>query len=317
VLRPARWSGELPRATATARITPFAPMPVPRGEADFRQLDLALVLAAATAHAPVRARRGCCRRTSRLRLAARGAQRRGGPWDAGRLPVASARVQGEWRDGVALVKALSARGGGRTVEGSGAWEGQGWRFEGRVDQVDPARLHTALAPLPLSGPLKLEGEGRSVAFDLSLQAGAPRAAAVAGNGLASAAAAMALRELLAQGRWSGDTLSLGKCGCAPATPCWKASSNGSRGRTPAAASCSCGRLACRPRPRGSIAPARGQGSADLAASDLAQAQHWIARWPGLQKVFRCARIARTRRRRSWRGRADGRILRWTPTRTRA
>lgn len=285
VVRASAKADDLPQATATARITPFAPMPVPRGEADFRQLDLALLWPSAprtrlSGHVEVLPQ-------DKSSYALRGEVRNdaAGPWDAGRLPVASARVQGEWRDGVALVKALSAETAGGRIEGSGAWEGQGWRFEGRVDKVDPARLHTALAPLPLSGPLKLQGEGRSVAFDLSLQAGAPRAGSANGGGLAAAAAAMALRELVAQGRWSGDTLSLAQARLRTSDAVlegsieWQPQANAGNGRLQLRAPGLQGEA------RGSIAPARGQGSADLAASDLAQAQHWIARWPGLQKVF--------------------------------
>jgi translocation and assembly module TamB len=285
VMRPAARADDLPRATATARITPFAAMPVPRGEADFRQLDLALFWPSAprtrlSGHVEVLPH-------DKSSYALRGEVRNDavGPWDAGRLPVASASVQGEWRDGVALVKSLSAETGGGRIEGSGAWEGQGWRFVGRVDQVDPARLHTALAPLPLSGPLKMEGEGRSVAFDLSLQAGAPRAGTSTGDGVASAAAAMALRELLAQGRWSGDSLSLAQVRLRTSDAVlegdleWQPQANAGSGRLHLRAPGLQGQA------RGSIAPARGQGSADLAASDLAQAQGWIARWPGLQKAF--------------------------------
>jgi translocation and assembly module TamB len=285
VAGPAANAGELPRATASARITPFAPMPVPRGEADFQQLDLALFWPAAphtrlSGHVEVRPQ-------GPQDYALRGDVRNAavGPWDARRLPVASARVEGEWRDGAALVKALSAEAGGGRIEGSGAWQGQGWRFEGRVDKVDPARLHTALAPLPLSGPLKLEGEGRNVAFDVSLQAGSPRAGASAGSGVAAAAAAMAVRELLAQGRWSGDTVSLAQLRLRTSDAVlegnvdWQLQARAGTGRLQLRAPGLQGHAS------GSIAPTRGQGSAELTAGDLAQAQRWIARWPGLQKVF--------------------------------
>jgi translocation and assembly module TamB len=285
VLRPAKRAGELPSATATARITPFAAMPVPRGEADFQELDLGLFWPSAprtrlSGHVEVRPE-------GQQNYALRGDVRNAlaGPWDAGRLPVASARAQGEWRDGTAMVQALSAEAGGGRVEGSGAWKGQGWRFEGRVDQVDPARLHTALAPLPLSGPLALEGEGRNVAFKLSLQAGSPRAGAPAGNAVSAAAAAMAVRELLAQGRWTGDTVSLAELRLRTSDAVlegnveWQLQANAGSGRLQLRAPGLQGHA------DGSIASTRGKGSAEVKADDLAQAQRWITRWPGLQKVF--------------------------------
>jgi translocation and assembly module TamB len=285
VLRPAKRAGELPSATATARITPFAPMPVPRGEADFQQLDLALFWPSAprtrlSGHVEVRPE-------GQQNYALRGDVRNAltGPWDAGRLPVTSARVQGEWRDGTAMVEALSAEAGGGRVEGSGAWKGQGWRFEGRVDQVDPARLHTALAPLPLSGPLALEGEGRNVAFKLSLQAGAPRANASVGNAVSAAATAMAVRELFAQGRWTGDTVSLAELRLRTSDALlegnveWQLQADAGSGRLQLRAPGLQGHA------DGSIAATRGKGSAEIKADDLAQAQRWITRWPGLQKVF--------------------------------
>jgi len=285
VLQAGAAAGVLPRATATARITPFAEMPVPQGQADFRQLDAALFWPQAprtrlSGHVEVAPQ-------ANASWALRGEVRNAlpGPWDAGRLPVESLRAEGEWRGGMALVRSLEARAGGGTVTGEGSWKERGWHFAGRVDDVDPARLHGALAALPLTGPLELDGEQEAIGFLLSLKAGAPRAPARrdkgAAQGVLAAAGALELRDVSAQGRWAGDALSLSMLRVRTAD----ASLDGKLQVQLAQASGS-GELelqapGLRAHARGSLSETRGQGSADVAVQDLSQAQRWLARWPGL------------------------------------
>jgi translocation and assembly module TamB len=271
-------AGPLPRATATAHITPFAAMPVPRGAADFERLDLAMFWPAAprtelSGHVEV-----VPLPESSYRLAADLRNAAAGPWDRGRLPVSTATVQGTWRDGTALVESLAAQAGGGRVEGSGTWEGPGWKFEGRVVGVDPARLHTSLASLPISGPVQLTGAGRAVDFDVALRAGAGSGR---GSGAARAARALELRELVARGRWEGDAIALAQLRLRTSD----ASLQG-QAKWDLSAQAGSGKLQLRApgmqaQAEGSIAPARGQGSAKLAAGDLAVAQRWWARWPGV------------------------------------
>ncbi|NNU43875.1 translocation/assembly module TamB domain-containing protein [Ramlibacter montanisoli] len=278
--------GELPRATASARLAPFAAMPVPKGEADFQQLDLAMFWPAAprtllSGHVEVvPSAAGAYALRADLR------NRAAGPWDAKKLPVVTARGEGEWRDGVALVKTLAAEAGGGRIEGSGAWEGQGWKFEGRVDAVDPAQLHTSLAPLPLTGPLRLQGEGRTVNFDVSLQAGAPRSRVARDDALPAAASALELRDVLAKGRWAGDALSLSQLRVRTSDALlegeldWQLAASRGQGRLNLRAP------GLQAQAKGSVAESRGQGSADIASTDLAQAQRWLARWPGLRDMLK-------------------------------
>ncbi|QJW83975.1 hypothetical protein HK414_08495 [Ramlibacter terrae] len=135
-----------------------------------------------------------------------------GPWDAKRLPLASAGAEGEWRSGTALVRSLQAQLGGGSIEGNGAREGGGWNFSGKVDDVDPSQLHGAMAPLPLSGPIKARGEAGAVDFDVALEAGAARRAPPARKpdpgGQAAWLVALELREATAKGRYAGDSLTL-------------------------------------------------------------------------------------------------------------
>ena len=277
-------SGELPQATATARITPFAAMPVPRGSADFRRLDLALFWPAAP-HTALSGHVGvqpAGKADWQLQADVRNAD--AGPWDAQRLPVTAARAQGEWRNGQALVRTLRAEAGGGVVEGSGAWADGGWRFDGRVDAVDPAQLHTALAPLPLTGPLKLASQEHGIAFDVDLKAGAPRKHEVTSGPdqhIAAAVGALDLRDIVAQGRWSGDVVSLAQLRVHSSD----ASLEG-HGQVRLAEHAGDGELALQApglqvKARGSASETAGQGSAEVHAPDLAQARRWLARWPGL------------------------------------
>jgi translocation and assembly module TamB len=315
--------GALPDARASARITPFEAMPVPRGEADFQQLDLAMFWPSAprtrlSGHAEVvPAGTGTFRITADLRNA------EPGPWDAHKLPVATLRGAGEWRDGKALVQSLMVEAGGGRVEGAGAWQGKGWNFAGRVEGVDPSQLHSMLASLPLTGPLKLDGEGQAVGFDVALQAGPARARNGASQGGAPAAAlALDLRELLAKGRWTGAVLSLPLVRARTGDAQLEGELEWQR-----AAQAASGRLQLRAPglqavARGSIAETRGQGSAELASADLAQAQRWLARWPVIGPALKPLTLrGQSHAQLAWQGgwrdpsvqvRASARSLGWQP-----
>jgi translocation and assembly module TamB len=278
-------AADLPSATATAHITAFAPMPVPRGAADFRQLDLALLWPAAprtllSGHldvAPVEM--GAWRLRADVRNALPGA------WDAQRLPVSRAQAEGEWRNGVALVRQLRAQLAGGTVAGEGAWEGEGWRFDGRVDGVDPAGLHTSLASLPLTGPLKLAGRGGEVEFDLALQARGGAPARKGAGELQQALAALELREAVAKGRYAGDALALKPLRVRTSDALLEGeltlqlASLGGEGQLQLRAP------GLQAQASGSLAETRGKGSITLAAADLAAAQQWLRRWPVLHDAL--------------------------------
>ncbi|MEJ8836702.1 translocation/assembly module TamB domain-containing protein [Ramlibacter sp. AN1133] len=290
VLQPRPDRGLLPQATATARITPFDAMPVPQGEADFRQLDAALFWPQAprtrlSGHVEVVPQ-------ADKSWALRGELRNAlpGPWDAGRLPIASLRAQGDWRGGMALVRSLEAKAGGGTVTGEGSWKERGWHFAGRVDDVDPSQLHGRLAPLPLTGPLELEGEPGAVGFVLSLKAGAPRAPARRAKGDAqgvlAAAGALELRDVSAQGRWAGNALSLAMLRVRTADATLDGKLELQLAQAAGSGQLELQAPGLRATARGSLSETRGQGNADVAASDLAQAQRWLARWPGLANALK-------------------------------
>lgn len=268
----------LPQATASAQIHPFERMPVPQAVADFQQVDARLFWPQAphtllSGHVQVQPE---AKDQYLLQADVRNAA--AGPWDAQRLPVTTLQLAGEWRDGSALLQSLAADAGGGHVAGSGRWRGRGWSFEGRVADVDPARLHTQLAALPLSGPVKLAGEGQKVDFDLDLRTQSPRGTRA--PGLAADAGALQLRDVLAQGRWSGTALTLAQLQVRTSD----ASLEGAGEWQPAARAGS-GHLQLEApglegKAQGQLAPTSGRGTLELAARDLAQARRWLARWPG-------------------------------------
>lgn len=272
-------TGSLPEGTATARLSPFAEFPLVRAEADVRRLDLALLWPQAprtslSGHVEV-----VPAEPSVFRLEADLRNEAAGPWDQKRLPVESLRAGGEWRRGTALLRSLEARAGGGRIEGRGGWRDTGWEFQGEVAQVDPARLHTKLAPLPLSGPLKLAGEGSAVDFDVLLQAGPMRGRSGDAT-LRAAVGALELRDLLAKGRYARDTVRLSQLRVRTSDAllegelAWQLVAHAGEGRLQLRAP------GLQAQAQGSTAETRGQGNAALTASDLAQARRWLARWPG-------------------------------------
>jgi len=288
------------RATATARLMPWAAQPVPQAEGEFQQLDLH----ALWREAPRTSLSGQVRvqpaGTATWALSADLANALAGPWDRQRLPLDQVTAQGEWRaGGEALVRQLQARVGGGEVQAQGQWRpAGGWTVQGRLHGVDPARVHGAMAPGPVSGRAELEGQGQAVSFDAQLRAagraGGPRPAGVA--------PALALRELVARGRWDGALLTL---------PAFDLRTADARAR---------GALELRPRELagagqvtleapglqgqadGRLAAASGGGSLRLRVADLGQALRWARSLPQAPPVLRTlAATGRGEARVAWQG----------------
>lgn len=282
---PRAQGGAVPHADARAQLRVAEPMPLVRGNAEFRAIDLAHFWpdAPATALSGQASVVPAGTSTFRLRADVRNAQP--GPWDKGRLPVAGARLQGEWRDGVAIVQSLDAQAGGGRIEGSGGWRGeQGWDFRGEVAGVDPAQLHSSLAALPLSGPIKLAGEGSAVDFDVALVAGRPRSAA-RGDTLGATVGALQLREASAKGRWAGDTLAL-----APVRIRTSDAALEGNVKVGLQARSASGKLQLRAPglqagADGDISETRGQGALQVQAADFARIQQWLRRLPGAREAL--------------------------------
>jgi len=291
------------RANATARLTPWAAQPVPQAEGDFRQLDLH----ALWREAPRTSLSGQVRvqpaGTATWSLTADLANELPGPWDQQRLPVAALTLQGEWRaGGEALVQRLQARVGGGEVQARGEWgRTGGWAVRGTLSGVNPAAVHSAMAPLPVTGRADLEGAGPAVSFEADLRAGGG-ARGRRQPGAAGTVQALELRAATARGRWDGALLSL---------RAFDVRTSDARAR---------GELEVRPRDLagqgkvtvdapglraladGQLAAASGGGALQLRIADLGQALRWARRLPGAPEALRgLAAAGRGEARVAWQG----------------
>ncbi|AEG93639.1 Conserved hypothetical protein [Ramlibacter tataouinensis TTB310] len=282
-------SGELPRASATARLTPWGAFPVPQAQVQLREIDAGALWPQAPA----------TRLGGELRIAPAGAGRWAlvadlrnglpGPWDDGRLPLERLRTEAEWRSGgTALVRQLDATLGGGRLQGQGEWRQQGgWRAQAQLRGVNPAALYSELAPLPLGGTLQASSPGSGaaapVAFEVDLQAQGDPARPASGpvrGALAEALQALELRRLQARGRWEDGLLSLPQLQLRTSDATLEGSDLELRPRAPAGG----GRLGLtapglRAQAEGRIAETRGQGSAQVVVADAGRALDWVSRLP--------------------------------------
>lgn len=187
------------QAKVNARVTAFAAQPLAQADATFRDLDVAALwpegpqtLLSGSAHVqPVQAAASAAALTdpaSAWALQLELANALPGPWDQHRLPLDKLQVQGEWRDGVALVQNLTAQLAGGQLEAKGQWSqppiadkttsnidspahsAPAWQANAVLQGLDPAQLHSRLGPLRLNGRAEAHGQGALTTFDASLQA---------------------------------------------------------------------------------------------------------------------------------------------------
>ena len=276
------------QATVTARITPWAAQPVPQAQADLRDLDVG-------AFWPQAPR---TRLAGQVRLQPSGSQTWAlsadlsnalpGPWDKQRLPLEQLRAEGEWRlAGQALVRSLEARLGGGRVQASGQWLGdQGWTVQGTLEGINPAALHTAMAPLPVGGRAQLSGEGEAIAFDVDLRAqGRVAAAAAKGDEVAAALRALELRQATAKGRWADGLLSLPELLVRTADATLQGSLEARPETRAGSARLNLQAPGLRVRADGAVAETSGGGTLRFEAPNVAQAQAWLQRLPGAPEVL--------------------------------
>lgn len=259
-----------PRATLTARVTPFEAQPLPAASARLRAVNLALLWPSAPTTAlegevsvqPTAD--GAWALDTQLRNTAPG------PWDTRRLPLDSLRLQADWRDGRALVRTLDARLGAGQVTGTGDWQAQGgWSFDGRVQTLDPAGLHGALASSPVDGRVALRGLKEGIGFDIDLTA--PAAPDARGR--------LALRAAQARGQWAAATATLQSLRLQATDALLEGQLT-----VRVAQAAGEGRLrmtlpGLQAQADGALSREQGSGRLTLQASDLARAQAWAVRLP--------------------------------------
>lgn len=305
-----------PQASATARVMPWAAQPLPQADATFRDLDIAALLpdmpkTLLTGNASVRPLDGLPAAASPgWGLQVQLANALPGPWDQQRLPLEKLDTQGEWRNGAALVKSLKARLGGGEVLASGEWgpaapagnpaaaapaaPEPAWKLNATLQHINPAQLHTQLAPFPLNGRADLSAQGAITRFDASVQAvpgaakpgqqgnrPAPRTHSGQNNFLRQ----LRLRDAQVTGNWTpqpaGGTLALsalrvrtddaelsGQLEVQPAA-------KGGQGKLTLSAPGLDGRV------NGELRQTRGSGELSLRGRDAAQALRWLQKLPGM------------------------------------
>ncbi|WP_427913259.1 translocation/assembly module TamB domain-containing protein [Ramlibacter sp. MMS24-I3-19] len=272
-------------ADASARVTPWAAVPVASARADLQGLDIGAlwsqaprtVLAGQVQVQP--SGPGAWRFSVDLRNTL------AGPWDRQRVPVSRLRAEGDWRlPRRVLVRDLEAQVGGGRVVARGEWEGEdAWKVDGTLTGIDPAAVHSAMASVPVSGRATLRGQGTAISFDTELAA-TGAAKGNAGSAVAAAVGALELRSLAARGRWAGQELSLPQLVIRTADAKLDAglelhpSTRSGRGRADLEAP------GLRVRAVGSLASTAGGGNVRITASDIGQAQHWLERLPAMPDV---------------------------------
>lgn len=270
-------------ADATARVTPWAEVPVASARADLQGLDVGALWPQAP-HTVL---------SGNLQVQPSGPQawridadlRNGlaGPWDRHRVPASRVHLEGDWRlPRLVLVRELEAQVGGGRILAHGQWEGDdAWKVEGTLTGIDPAAVHSAMAAVPVSGRATVRAQGTAIEFSTDLSAAAGEKRAAAGSAVAAAVGALELRSLQARGRWAGQELSLPQLVVRTTDATLDAglelhpSTRSGRGRADLEAP------GLRVRAVGSLARTSGGGTARVTASNIAQAQRWLARLPGM------------------------------------
>lgn len=293
------------RATVTARVTPWAAQPVPQAHAQLQDFDLAALWPQAPSTRLAGEVRVQPAGTASWTLSADLRNAMAGPWDRERLPIEQLKGEGEWRQaGQALVRSLQAQLGGGRVEASGQWQGErGWVVNGTLAGINPAALHSTMASVPVSGRASVRGEGQAIDFETELRAaGNGRPRGKPGSAMAATVGALELRQLIARGRWSGERLTVPQLQVRTAD----AALDGALEFTPATRAAS-GQLSLQApglqgRAEGSLAQASGKGTLRLASANLAAAQAWLQRLPGMPAALRDRSVAgRAELQAAWQG----------------
>jgi translocation and assembly module TamB len=109
-----------------------------------------------------------------------------------------------------MVRTLKAQLGGGELLASGEWADApattttpapqpAWKLQATLQHVNPALLHSQLAPLPLDGKAEVRSQGAAIAFDANVQA-ARNDASAKNNPLGQ----LRLRDASATGSWNAE-----------------------------------------------------------------------------------------------------------------
>lgn len=325
-----------PQARAKARVMLWADQPIPQADVTFHDLDLSVVVPNAPMtqltgsasvqpvallplppNAPAVATAGAWAAKLQLTNALPG------PWDQQRLPLEQLSAAGQWQRGKAVVESLKAQLGGGQLLASGLWAAAQpaaaaspaasaastaadaaptWQLQAALRSINPALLHTALAPFPVTGSAAVQTRATAVGFDIRL-AGAERAVATtpqpqptpAGQKSShrlQANAELRLRHANATGSWAphvaGGSLTLSKLqvrtnnaaltGELTVQPAARAGKGELNFTAPGLAAYI----------QGVLGPTSGKGQASLRSANAAALLAWLRTLPGLPEAVMTA-----------------------------
>jgi translocation and assembly module TamB len=295
-----------PQAAATARVMPWAAQPLPQADANFRDLDVAAfwpegpqtLLTGNASVRPTQTAGTPSASVSAWLLQLQLANALPGPWDHKKLPLERIETQGEWRGGIAMVRTLKAQLGGGELLASGEWAdapatstasgaSPAWKLQASLQHINPALLHSQLAPLPLDGKADVRSQGPVIAFDANVQATRQDVSAK-NNPLGQ----LRLRDASATGSWNaeqaGGTLVLSalrvRTDDAELTGQLEAQSSAKGGK---------GKLTLKApgldaQLQGELRQTSGKGDASLRGRDMRQALRWLQKLPGLPATLKSA-----------------------------
>ena len=268
------------QATLAAQIHPWAVQPVQQADATFQQLNLAdlwpdapntLLSGTANVRPEPQANNTAWRAEATLD------NRLSGQWDKNRIPLDHANTRLQYQQGAWVIESLSAQLGKGDMQLKGGWTGAGstdWTAEAKLLRINPAALHTRMAPALLDGRVTASSTDAAIRFDAALQpsAKAPDIKALQG---------LRIQNAQATGRWAAGTLSLSSLklqtddallqGQLDLTLATRAAKGQLQLTLPGAQA----------DVQGQISASQGAGDFALRVPDAGQATRWLARLPGV------------------------------------
>ena len=244
-----------------------------------------------------------------------------GPLDQQRMPLEKLQASGEWRNGAAIVRKLQALAGGGEIEATGQWAEstgstitsatssgtataatsvnsapagtqtlaptvQTWAVQAKVKNINPAKLHTQFAALPLSGQASAKSNQDAIDFDVNLKAADTSKPTPKQNNLLGE---LRLQSASATGSWAaakaGGTLILSALKVATDD----AQISGQLEAQPAAKGGKAKLLLTAPgleaSLQGELRPSTGNGELLVQGKDAAAALRWLQKLPGMPASF--------------------------------
>ena len=318
-----------PHARLTATLTPWATQAVAGLDADFQDLDIAAFWADAphtllTGQAKVRPLERTPASTPTAQAGDLQAQlqltnRLAGPLDQQRLPLEKLDATGQWRQGMGVIRALKAMGAGGELVASGEWvdtaasaadagrtggpvkpppTARGWKLQAMLKNINPAKLHSQLAALPLDGQAAVRSQGAAIGFDASLAASttSPPPGKISAARTADLLSQLRLQSASATGSWhntqAGATLVLSALKVRSDDAELSGQLEAQLDAQNAARSGKGKLLLTAPgvdaRLEGELRQASGAGDVSINGKDAAKALRWLQKIPGLPELLQSA-----------------------------